>query len=101
MGRTAYKKISGDGISKEIIIGNIYRPPKYLNEHNLSFINECSQLVSCLQKNNTEVILAGDFNINLLQINEKRLFSKFFDGLIENRFYPKITLLTRFSNKHE
>ena len=30
-------KISGDGISKEIIIGNIYRPPKDLNEHYSSF----------------------------------------------------------------
>ena len=62
-------KISGDGISKEIIIGNIYRSPKDLNEHYLSFINEFSQLLSCLQTNNAEVILAGDFNINLLQIN--------------------------------
>ena len=79
---------------------NIYRPPKDLNEHYLSFINEFSQLLSHLQTNNAEVILAGDFNINLLQINEKRLFSQFFDGLTENCFYPKITLPTRFSNKH-
>ena len=43
-------KISGNGISKEIIIGNIYRPPKDLNEHYLSFINEFSQLLSRLQK---------------------------------------------------
>ena len=61
-------EISGDGISKEIIIGNIYRPPKDLNEHYLSFINEFSQLLSCLH---AEVIFAGDFNIDLLQINEK------------------------------
>ena len=95
-------KISGDGISKEIIIGNIYRPPKELIEHYLSFINDFSQLLSRLQTNNAEVILAGDFNINILQINEKRLFifSQLFDGLTENSFYTKITLPTRFSNKH-
>ena len=83
MRRTVYKKISGGGVSTEIIIGNIYRPPKYLNEHYLSFIYEFSQLVSRLQTNNAEVILAGYFNVNLLQINEKRLFmfSQFFDGL--------------------
>ena len=79
------KKISGDGISKEIIIDNIYRPPK---EHYLSFINEFSQLLSCLQTNIAEDILAGDFYINILHINEKRLFSQFFDGLTENCFIP-------------
>ena len=93
-------KISGDGISKEIIIGNIYRPPKESIEHYLCFINDFSQLLSRLQTNNAEVILAGDFNINILQINEKRIFSQFEDGLTENSFYTKITLPTRFSNKH-
>ncbi len=49
---------------------------------------------------NTECIITGDFNIDLLQINEKEIFSEFFDTLTDSSFYPKITLPTRYSNKH-
>ncbi len=30
----------------------------------------------------------------------KEVFTEFFDSSIENIFYPKITLPTRFSHKH-
>ncbi len=49
---------------------------------------------------NVEAIITGDTNFDLLKINERQVFGDFFDTLSENSFYPKITLPTRFSNKH-
>ena len=46
----------------------------------------------------SEVIIAGDFNINLLKINEKEYCSEFYDTLTGFSFFPKITFPTRFSS---
>ncbi len=46
------------------------------------------------------MILAGDFNIDLLQIKEKNIISEYFDMLTSNSFYPKITVPTRLTNPH-
>ncbi len=37
-----------------------------------------------------KVIIAGDFNIDLLKINDKNTFSEYFDMLTNNSFYPKL-----------
>ena len=44
----------------------------------------------------SEVIILGDFNINLLKINEKEYCSEFYDTLTGFSFFPKITFPTRF-----
>ena len=46
---------------------------------------------------NSEIILAGDYNIDLLQIKRKRIVGDFFYLLISHSFYPQITLPTRLS----
>ncbi len=51
-----------------------------------------------LEGNNNEAILAGDFNIHLLKLNNKMVFSEYFDILTSKNVYPKITLPTRLSN---
>ena len=43
------------------------------------------------------ILITGDFNINLLNVNEGELYSKFFDTMTSLSYYPKITLPTRFS----
>ena len=53
-------------MSKTLTIGNIYRPPKILNEHINAFITEFSSVAESLGDSNNEFIFAGDFNINLL-----------------------------------
>ena len=45
------------------------------------------------------VIIGGDFNIDLLKINEKPIFNEYFHLLISHGFIPKITLPTRLSEK--
>ena len=48
-------------------------------------------------ENKNEVIITGDFNINLLKINEKEIFCEFLKSLISHSYFPKITFPTRFS----
>ena len=48
-------------------------------------------------ENKKEVIITGDFNINLLKINEKYIFCEFLKSLIGHSYFPKITFPTRFS----
>ena len=56
-----------------------------LNANYRQFIDEFVILIYSINKSNTEIILASDFNINLLKVNEKELFSDFLDILSEHR----------------
>ena len=40
--------------------------------------------------------MAGDFNINILELNENEICSEFFDSLLAHSFLPQITVPTRF-----
>ena len=85
--------------NKHIILGNIYKPPKENNNTNIeTFISELTSDLYNLDRLNTNVILAGDFNINLLQIKNRPVFANYFDLLITNGFSPSITLPTRFTD---
>ncbi len=59
-----------------------------------------ASILNTLESNKNETIITGDFNIDFLKINEKHVFSEYFDLLISHSFYPKITLPTRLSNKY-
>ena len=72
----------------------------YLNEHYTQFTNELSVLLTKWESNNTDVLIAGDYNINLLDINNKQVISNYFDTIISHSFYPKITLPTRLTNSN-
>ena len=66
------------------------------NYHN--FIYELSTVISTIkQKRKKNIIIAGDFNINLLKINEQDFCSNFFDTLNTFSLFPQIILPTRFS----
>ena len=67
-------EISGHTLNKNIIIGNIYRPPRDRNENYQTFINELTPILSGLESRNCEVFLTGDFNIDLLKIKKKTYF---------------------------
>ncbi len=86
------------GLKKPIILGIIYRPPKDAKYR--QFIEEISPILSSFKNENSECIIVGDLNINLLKVNEGEVLGEFFDTLTENSFYPKITLPIIFSNKH-
>ena len=88
-------KVTGGGLPKEIIIGNIYWPPRMLHDQIRQFINELTVLMTNIENKN-EVIFAGDYTLNLLKINENEACSDFFEMLTTHSFYPQITLPTRF-----
>ena len=90
-------RIKGGGLAKTVTLGNIYRPPRSSNYDLNAFIDEFSHIISSLENNNNHLILAGDFNINLLKLNENELYSNFFDTLKSHSLYPLITLPTRFT----
>ena len=82
---------------KNIIIGNIYKPPKESNNANIqTFLDELDSVISRLNLSQSNLILAGDFNINLLQIKERNLFNNYLEMLLTHGFVPQITLPTRF-----
>ena len=96
---TQFVKISGETISQTITLGNIYNPPKNNNNNpNIaSFINEFSHLLHTLSHENSYSILAGDFNMDLLKLNERELFTDFFDNMCSSGFLPHVTVPTRFA----
>ncbi len=83
----------GKTLNKPLYIGNIYRPPKENLEFYNQFIEELAPILVNLDKNNKDVILAGDFNI-------EHIISEYFDMLTSNSFYPKIIVPTRLTNTH-
>ena len=90
-------RIKGGGLAKTLTLGNIYRPPRSSNYDLNAFTDEFSHIISSLENNNNHLILAGDFNINLLKLNENELYSNLVDTLISHSLYPLITLSTRFT----
>ena len=83
-----------------MIGNNIYRPPRSLNENYNECINEFSNAISSLKNNHKHnLILAGDFNINMLKINEQENSSNCFDMLTSFSLCPQIKYPTRFSNR--
>ena len=89
----------GGNLSKNIIIGNIYQPPRNLIADFQTFYEELKPILEKYGKNKKDITLLGDFNIDLLKMYSRDIFSEFFDIMISSRFYSKITLPTRFSNK--
>ena len=92
--------VNGDLLSKDIIIGNIYRPPRMTREHTNTFCEEFTHLLQSLENSNKNIYLAGDYNLNLLKINENVICSDFFDVLTAHSYFPKITFPTRLTDRN-
>ena len=74
---------------EEITIGVVYRPP---NGSLKQFLFEIEKILIKLPKDH--VYLAGDFNINLHDIDENNYASKFDRTILEHGFAPSISLWT-------
>ena len=86
---------------EKICISNIYKPPRNNNNNeNISnFLNEFSPCINFLNTYDYSII-SGDFNIDLLKINQREAYSNYFDELVNNGYLPTITGPTRFSNSN-
>ena len=85
-----------DTNNKNIVVGCVYRHPGMdkieFNEHYLSILNE-----KLLLEKNKEIILMGDFNINLLRYNKDYNSSDFLDQIYSCSLIPCITSPTRLT----
>ena len=91
-------QISEADTATDILLGNIYRPPRDLLSNYKSFIQELALTLNTFLNGNFEIIVRGDMNIDLLQIKEKDFVNDFFYMLVSSGFFPRITLPTRISN---
>ena len=58
----------------------------------VTFINDLSPVKNDLNMHQHNIVIAGDLNINLLEINDKVEYSIFFNLLVTNNLNPQIYL---------
>ena len=94
--------VTGECLNKPLVIGNVYRPPRDNNDNRSieSFISEFTPIIHKISKMKCEAIITCDNNIDLLQINNREKYADYFDLMITNGLFPKITFPTRFSNRN-
>ena len=79
-----------------IIIGCIYKHPNMdVTDFKSNYFSQIFEIVSKEQK---QVFLLGDFNINLLNYNDHQPTNDFLDSLASNSFIPYILHPTRITN---
>ena len=95
-----FLKVKHEEMQNEVIIGNLYKPPR--NNNNVAniraFIEEIEPILQDLSMHNSEVFICGDFNINILKLNDEKHFAEFLDTMLAHSFYPQITFPTRLNN---
>ena len=82
--------------SKNIIVGCIYRHTHSTNiDEFISYFNKC---LSNLNKENKEVYISGDFNIDLLKYESNPKYREFYNLVTANGFLPQILQPTRLTD---
>lgn len=81
----------------KITVGNIYRPP-HDEVFNL-FLEEFLPVVESVNRSASNLLLTGDFNIDLLKVNSCKNYQTFYDIMMGLHLIPTITFPTRFPEK--
>ena len=84
-------------LSKNIVTGCIYRHPRHNFKDFMHYLENC--LIK-LTKENKEIYLCGDFNIDLLKIENNQNYQLFYNMLCSFGFLPKIVQPTRVTDHH-
>ena len=92
---------NNEKLNSKLTLANVYRPPRDNNSDTSinKFLKPYSEIHKKLTKENSTLITAGDFNINLLNLTSREKFQEYFDLFIGNGSLPLITHPTRFSKK--
>ena len=86
-----------DSLDNKITLCNIYRPPRDSNEALEIFLTLLGPKLDFLSGISSNIIVVGDFNIDLLSIHLRNKFSDYIDLIITQGFTIQISLPTRFS----
>ena len=90
-----------DDLLKKITLANIYRPPRENNSNRSidNFLEPMASIIEILSRENSTLLCGGDFNIDMLKLEEREKFQQYFDMFVQKGVIPQITLPTRFSKK--
>ena len=81
--------------SKNIVCGCIYRHPKYVRSDINEFNKYIDTTLKKLMDEKKEVYICGDFNIDLLKMNEFEKYLEFYTNVTGNGLLPFITQPSR------
>ncbi len=93
-------EITAKSLKRNIVLGNVYRPPRHLIDDYRKFNEDFIPVINEYINGNSEFVIMGDTNVNLLNINEKEVISDFFDAVTSQSLYPTITFPTRFTRRN-
>ena len=93
-------KITDTNTNKKLVLGNLYRPPRDNNANYTIFMEELALILDSINNITDEAVIAGDFNIDLLKINEKPIFDEYYNMVVGSGFHPQITLPTRLTENN-
>jgi len=82
--------------NQKLILGNIYRPPRNNNDNFDQFTIDFQHYLQILNNKRCPIILAGDYNIDLLQISSKPAFMEVFQMIIACSYIPRLTFPSRY-----
>ena len=82
--------------SKEYILCNIYRRPNEMS----TYAMELSCFLVKVKILNRPAYVCGDYNIDLLKVKINKPYCSYFDKIISNGFFKKITLPTRIADHY-
>ena len=94
--------IKGENLRGKCTIANVYRPSTNTSDTDsdiTGFIKEFEPILDKLDKEKKNLLISGDFNVNLLLTNRRECYQQFFDMLITRGLIPQATLPTRFASK--
>ena len=74
--------------NNKLVIGNIYRPPCQTVENLNNFVNDMNIVFNNF-RNKKNVILSGDFNIDLLKFTQINYVNDFLETFISNGYNQK------------
>ena len=93
---TLFMEIKNKG--KNIICGTIYRPNTFPKADLDVFITTLSEILHIINQENKNIILLGDFNIDLLKYETHMKTSDFLDEIFSFGLLPVITKPTRITD---
>ena len=94
-------EVTGDNLKRKITLGNIYRPPRFNNSNEAieRFTNEMHPIINTFDHSNNDILITGDFNIDLLKTLEREKYQEHLELFMSHGLFPQLTFPTRFARK--